>query len=181
RVYEAGDFSKNIYLIMENIFPAFSNKTKLATINYDIFQRTTGKDNLDVELKNLYQNDPALFFAKEESLAIDDDRVENLFTLAISLFKQKKYTEAIDVYQKIVERGTNSPITYFNILRNLVGLSGHFAENQIEKEAQSLITRMSPAKQRRFTRYPRLIRLIKFLGLKNVTKKILALLTNSPV
>jgi len=178
RVYESGDYSKNFYFVMEEIFSLFSDRIKSAIINYDIFKKTKlGEDNLSKKLGNLYLENPEGFFLKDGREDTKTGRlVEDLFTSAINFYKQKQYSEAIRCYEEIVGQGVVSPIIYFNILRNFAGLSGKYNDDRREKEVQILISSMIPVKQRKFTRHPLFVKIIRHLGLKDLALKILTIL-----
>lgn len=128
RVYENGEYSRNIYLIIEDAIFLFSAEVRRAILDYDIFKNTgLGEKNLKYELDKLYVRDKQGFFAEEYALMMDGNGfefflkkhkdsslLEDLFVLAICHFRQGEYEEALSCYSKIENLGVNSSLVGYN-------------------------------------------------------------------
>lgn len=139
REFNKGNFSVNYYLAIEDIWVLLSSYAKKEILIYDIFKNSSLNENLVMILQDLYSKNK--LFTSQESQGKTN---ENLYDDFIANYKQKKYSEALDVCKKLLEGKMNSKIIYFAILRSSVGLSGEDS-NSIEKRTaeimNSLITR----------------------------------------
>ncbi len=136
REYNAGNFSLNYYLCIEDILDLFSN-TALKTITiFDIFKKTTLNDNLFVALKILHKKN-LLFRKKSEEI----DESMQIFIQAIETYKNQNYDKSLDYLRVCLKNGLSGKTIYYNMLRVAKGLSGT-EKCLIEKEVSLLIEGM---------------------------------------
>lgn len=133
REFNKGNFSVNYYFAIEDIWVLLSSYAKKEILIYDVFKNSSLNGNLVVILQDLYSKNK-LFTSQEPQGRTN----ENLYDDFIANYKQKKYSEALDVCKKLLEAKMNSKIIYFAILRSSVGLSGEDS-NSIEKRTAEII------------------------------------------
>ncbi len=153
RVYESGEFSKNFYLIYEDLFCLFSPETRKAIINFNIFRQNTLDDqSLPKMIEKLYMKDPGSFLVKNyekfTAPSAFEDTIDGLFCKAIFLYKDKKFKEALDCYATLAEKGLDTPILHFNMLRNTLALAYPNDLVSIEKRVSAVLDSMSVKRRR---------------------------------
>jgi len=130
REYNAGNFSLFYYYCIEDIFDKLSLQGKKLVINYDIFTNSSLKNNILKELKHLEKD--GLLMKKETSEMSTNHHDLQKFTSAIKLYKDKQFSQALNLYTEILASFPESKVLYYNCLRCIVGISG-IKTNEIEK------------------------------------------------
>lgn len=161
RVYTSGDFSKNYYLIFEDIMFLFSLDVRRKILEYDIFRNTKlGENNLKSFLDTLYREDPKQFFIKDADRYMhqfgfdvfcndykDSDDLMDVYCLAIRAYQAGDYDGSMEYYKKLIKGGFDTKIVYFNMLRVSVAMSGAYEVAQVENKTSDLVGMFAPAKQ----------------------------------
>lgn len=137
KVYESGEFSKNMFFIYEEILPLFSDSVRKEIVNFDIFRRNTLEDNLASFLSASYQKDPKHFFAKPT------EKIQDTYWTAWKLYMQHNYAKAIGICEENIKQGTSVKIFTFLLFRCLAGLSG-IASVEREMRATEIIASVIP-------------------------------------
>ncbi len=162
RVYKEGLFSRNFYLICEDVFHLFSKETQMLIVKFDIFRNTKlDSHNLKATLDTAYERSPETFFIPDketymtengsqllaESLS-DSSEPADIFYRALYAYKQCDYKLALEELNALLELGVDSKIIYFNIVRASMALSGKYQHSALETEVARLIESMAPQKQK---------------------------------
>jgi glycosyltransferase involved in cell wall biosynthesis len=142
RVYESGEYSLNMYYIMEDVMHLLSDKARVLVLSFDIFGKSKlGEDNLLSALTVLFkENKSSLFRHDYQKYVKPDGLMEYLETEgstdclmnAIYSYQQTDYQEASRLFQLHLAEHGPSAIIYYNVLRCAVGASG-VEKNLIEK------------------------------------------------
>jgi len=153
RVYESGQFSKNFYFILEDIFYLFSDKTREAIIAYDIFKNSSLQednilklisrmaDTLGDELyipnfrKYITENGVERYLSENTN----NDSVSQLFLLGTYNHRTKRYEDAINNFTSVVKKGVSTPILTYNIMRSIYALSPNIKTRDIEKYTDDML------------------------------------------
>lgn len=156
RVYENGEFSKNFYLIIEDIIYLFSLETIRLIIQYDIFKNTKNNNHIKKYLENIYQKKTTNFFTENFNNYTNvkgfdlfyknfknKTEPEIMFCLGIYYYKNQDYEIALDKFKEILKLGINTKIIYFNILRTLIALSHKYKNTQNETKTIELISSLT--------------------------------------
>lgn len=151
REYNKGNFSKNYYLILEEIIELFSEKALGEIINYDIFLKSSMKENILNEIKRMSLNGELFGENKKYIIFVD----------AVKKYRENKYADAIALYHQMLISGFKSKVLYYNILRNTVGLSEK--KETIESETDKLISGMANKKERFYKTYHKIAILNKII------------------
>ena len=160
RVYESGEFSKNMYLIYEDLFFLFSPEARLKIIKYDIFQNSS-MNSIDGMLRDLYTKDMKSFFIPRYKQYLrsngyeiyareieKSEEVTDLFCLFIYFYKKGNYLKAVDTYKKLVKIGLESKIFSYNLLRMMTALIYPDQMIEIEKKVSGFINELQPNRQK---------------------------------
>lgn len=157
RVYETGVFSKNFYLILEEIMHLLSPQIRLEILKYDIYKNANlFGDNIKhmvVEYTKVNQNVKILsgnakymntdgwyrFYTDHKN----SEDPADVFCLAIYFYWQKEYDKSLEYYKDLLRLGFDTPVVYFNILRNLMSISAKYSPNSIEEESDKVLTAMA--------------------------------------
>lgn len=157
RVYEKGEYSRNIYLSIEDILYLFSPKVRKQILEYQIFNNASlFNKNLMSDLKLWYAEDKENFFAKDYSKLLVEDgvdrvsrkigvskKIEDVFVLAVYLYRQGKYSDAIRKCEQLVQNGAGTTVVYYILLRAFLGLSGQVRQADIESHIPALISNLT--------------------------------------
>lgn len=160
RVYENGEFSKNYYLIYEDILPLFSEKTIGAIMKYDIFKKSGLEINLKNRLEELFKKNPQDFFRKDANDYYSPSRHNlfyetyqnsskptDIFCLGVGFQKNMDYQRAIGCYERLIAKDLDTKIVYYNLMRALTGLTAKYETAEIESKTTELIMSLNPALQ----------------------------------
>lgn len=160
RVYESGEFSKNMYLIYEDLFFLFSPEARLKIMQYDIFQNSS-MNSIDGMLRDSYTKDKKSFFIPRygqylksngyEIYARENEKSEevtDLFCLFIYYYKKGNNLKAMDSYKKLVKTGLETKIISYNLLRMMTALIYPDQTIEIEKKVSVLIRDLQPRRQK---------------------------------
>jgi glycosyltransferase involved in cell wall biosynthesis len=153
RAYESGEFSRNFYLIYEDIIHLFSPQIRKEIFSFDIFSSNSlGLNSLLGRLSALYRESPDSFFIEDYqqylypnsmndygALVSGSDKVEDLFCLAILARKNSDFNLANDYYQQIIASGFSNNIIIFNIIRNAIAGSGAYTADYVDRNFDKII------------------------------------------
>ena len=156
REYDKGNFSKNYFLIMEDMFGYLSPTAKDVLLNFDIFSRSSMKDNLALEMKKLQSKGQLFENRAERSIRnspILPKYIEH-YESSLKSYKIASYTEALKELRLAMDNGLKSKIAYYHEQRCLSGQRGVPA-NEIDK-AVSEMKMFSTKKQRLYKTYHRI-------------------------
>ncbi|MFZ2303668.1 MAG: glycosyltransferase family 2 protein [Minisyncoccia bacterium] len=182
RVYESGEFSKNLYLIYEDIFFLFSPILREKIIQYDIFKNSS-MESINKVVQDFSINYKEDFFIEDYrrylipngyEMFVKDNlestELTDLFCFAVYYYKNNDYDKALDIYKKIVGMEMYSKIVYYNILRVFTAISLKDNKVEVEKKVLNLIGSMQ-------VKIPDSMRVNVFIRairkLKRIVKKIL--------
>lgn len=159
RVYESGDFSKNMYLIYEELIHLFSPVVREKIINYDVFKNSSMR-SIDRMLQELFEKDKENFFISNykkyikpngfEAYVIDyknSTEITDLFCLAVYHYRNTSICEALECYKKLLSYGMQSKITNYNLIRIMTTLMHPEAKSEIEKKVSYLIEELQTSRQ----------------------------------
>lgn len=154
REYNKGNFSKNYYLIIEEILNLFSDDAINTIYNFDIFSKNSNRDNLLILLKTLSKENK--LFGKRT------DQIPYLlkFTQAFLEHDFEKSWEIIKTSKTI------TPIDQLNLLRTTIGLQKKdFIEihKQLDEELAKITNKTSPTLYKWYHRLPILSELIEIV------------------
>ncbi len=160
RVYESGEFSKNMYLIYEDLFFLFSPDVRLKIMQYDVF-RNSSMNSIEAMLQDLYAQDLKSFFIPKYKQYLQSngyevyvreneksEEVTDLFCLFIYFYKKGEYLKAIDSYKKLVKIGLETKIFSYNFLRIMTAFLHPDQATEIEKKVSVLISELQPRGQK---------------------------------
>jgi glycosyltransferase involved in cell wall biosynthesis len=122
RSYNSGKFSLNYYLILEELWDKLSDKARSTIISYDIFTKSSFKENIFEAAKAL-QMKGELFTSN----------AGDAFGSALALYKQARYNEALTLIGKELS-GLSTPVILYLKARCEIGAQGA-DKNSIEKKA----------------------------------------------
>jgi glycosyltransferase involved in cell wall biosynthesis len=144
RVYDNGEFSKNMYLIYEDIMPMFSAKVRKTIAQFDIFKNTSlEKQNLPATLQKMYKANPSGFFQKRRKRTTGR-RNEDIFCRAITLYQQQKYDRALKEVRYVIQHGWDWVVPNYLMVRCLMGFFGLFPAEQIEANVTRFSSQFIP-------------------------------------
>lgn len=146
RVYENGEYSRNIYLMIEDAIFLFSEKVRRMILDYDVFKNASlGNKNLKYELDNLYAKDKKGFFDENYNEMAggdgwniflkkysDGSRPEDIFCSAVCYFRKGDYQKSIDCYEKLIKQGRNTVLVRYNKLKATAALAGNVDINSLD-------------------------------------------------
>ncbi len=121
RSYNSGKFSLNYYLILEELWDKLSEKARSMILSYDIFTKSSFKENIFEAVKALQ--------VKGELLGDGTDT----FGSALALYKQTRYSEALILIEKEFS-DSSAPVILYLKARCEIGAQGADT-NSIEKKA----------------------------------------------
>jgi glycosyltransferase involved in cell wall biosynthesis len=175
RVYKQGHFSRNMYLVYEDVIHCFTKAALRLIMEFDIFTYSKLDTNnlkalLDLEL----QRTGRLFTTPKKNTSLTEARQQfmgatavskeptDLFARAVIEYKMGNYKTAISAYTTLLGMGIDSPVLYFNLLRCGVGLTKKYPIATIEDQTEKNIRSLIPATQSlsslsRFAAKPRAI------------------------
>lgn len=158
RVYESGEYSLNMYYILEDIMHLLSDSARELIFNYDVFgQNKLGVKNVLGSLSEKYSQDELGLFRHDYQQYLKKNGFETYNTQfgendilinALWLYRKKRYIEASSQFINLFSKYPKSKILYFNIIRCAVGKDDIENPNEIEKEAIKLISSFSLTKQK---------------------------------
>lgn len=161
RVYEQGLFSRNYYLIIEEILHLLYPATCESILNYDIYTHAALDDNLKSYLEQLCQKTPEKFFTQNYEYYMGKNGMakfikehaqnsspSNLFILAVNALKEKQYAEAVVYLTKLETLGYYGPIIVFNLARARLGASGLYNDLELPDIVEKLHPELRPLKQK---------------------------------
>lgn len=152
RVYENGEFSKNIYLIMEEIIYLFSPDVCSSILTYDIFvHNRLGSDNLKSFLdakavesgERIFDKDNKKDFEAYYEIYKDSQIPIRNFVCAVYEFRIGQYQSALARYEKLALMSDSQVLSY-NIMRCAVALSGKCDLAEFDKETFELVRQFLP-------------------------------------
>lgn len=160
RVYEQGLFSRNYYLIIEDMLHILSPSIREAILGYDIYAHTSLHDNLKSYLEQFYQKTPGEFFAPTHERYLTKDGIKefikkyreshlpaDLFVLAVHALNEKQYTKAETYLVELQALGYHSPIIAFNMARARLGATGRYLTSELPDKAEAFDPELKPKTQ----------------------------------
>lgn len=166
RVYESGEYSRNIYLIIEDAIYLFSNNVRRAILDYDIFTKNSlGENNLKSMLDSLYLIDKNSFLSEGYAKMMEgkgfdqfidkykeSDLPEDLFCLGVCYFRRGEFSLALSCYNELVGRGISTSLVEYNKAKALAA-----AENRTDSSRlDDLVMEGFKAKRRKIYLNPNL-------------------------
>ncbi len=136
REYNAGNFSLNYYLCVEDIFGSLSNKAQEMVITYDIFKKTSLNDNLFIALKTLHTKNELFKAASEKQTP-----VLAAFEKALNAYRSGDFSTSAKQLEICTQGGLSGKVLYYNVLRASRGVSGT-DPRLIEKETAALVKKL---------------------------------------
>lgn len=188
RVYESGEYSKNLYLIYEEIFFLFAPSVRRAILEFDIFSHNKlNEENLAGFLSSLYKKDPKNFFIPNYekylypegfSLYISQNlngiSVEELACRQVYYYLQRQFSASLLEGQKIIEMGLVSKVVLYNLFRAYLGLSGKFERREIESQTINQLQGFSLKKRKMYAGPKFLSRILRYFpAIKTLGKNFL--------
>jgi len=163
RVYESGEFSRNYYLILEEMFYLLNNETQEKILAYNVFNNSSmSSANIlgliyeeDARMKeNMYIDNYKDYLAIDGwSRFIRDDQasisIGSKACRAIYFHRSREYREAINAYTGILASGFSSPLVLYNILRSASAQYSGIKSCDIEKFVDNSIKSMLPFKPKK--------------------------------
>ena len=181
RVYEKGVFSKNFYLIFEEIMHLFSKDIRMKIMQYDIYTHANlYGDNIKNMVVDEYKEKGEGIFHSEYKKYLsptgrgdfcadnaDSTDPADLLCLSICDYWNGQYKEALDKQQTLLKEVGFTPVLSLNMLRTSMALSGSFPENTIEEKTDEIIASMQlrpqPPLFEKPTFFTRILRRVKKL------------------
>jgi len=160
RVYEDGLMSENFYLILEEIMHLFSKETRNFILQYDLYKNTQLNHNFKSDLDILYTKNKKNFFIEKKENYLNENgwdkfyhdfetsnSPEAIFCLAIYHSNTSQFSKALSCYIDLLEKGFDTKIIYFNILRMLVTFSGKYDNSCITLQVHAITKALNLRKQ----------------------------------
>lgn len=175
RVYEQGEFSKNMFFIYEEIMHLFSPTVRKAILSYDVFSHSDLEHgNLNTHLYQLYKKNPKSFFSQSKNRTIESffssvqksTQSIDLAWLGWYWYKKQKYDRSLDCYTRVVKLGLSTPVIIFCLVRTITAYTIS-KPNEIEARTTQLIESMSTQKQISIFRHH-----IAFIVLRKIIRSI---------
>lgn len=178
REYDNGNFSKNYYFIIEEILEKLTIEAQKAIILFDIFKRSSMKDNLLNELKNLHVAGK-LFNKKDDknqqgelSKPDIEEKPYLLYIEAIKAYMDRDFNKSLSITTQAIGLGLNSKLIFYHMLRCAVGISG-IHPNFINKETDLLVTDGLHTEKKNLYKFHNRIPFVnKLINTLNIWKKI---------
>ncbi len=165
RVYEHGEYSKNMYLIYEEMFHLFSEKIKEYIIGFNVFSQNDLENNIVVALSKKYQDDPSSFFIPKKVKYMSTEgslrycqqnrkslRCGDVWCMAICDFKYGKYELSLNKYISLMKEHKNPPLLYWNIFRAVTGIEQRKHPENIERTVEKHLELLHLTKRRSILR-----------------------------
>lgn len=172
REYESGEFSKNMYLIYEEILYLFTPLIRQKIIHFDIFTNSS-MGVIDGMLRELFVKDSENFFINDYRSYFhpkgfeqyinehkDSREITDMFCLCIYYYKQGRYNEALSQCIQLVVRGVDTKIIHFNIFRIITAIAYPSKTKEVEKMVSSIINSLQ-TKQQEIDINPNIIKRLK--------------------
>ena len=175
RAYECGDYSKNLYFILEDIMYLLEHSSREEVLRYDIWSNNELRGhNIMAYLKDLWFTEEKELFIKDYQkymrengwdMFFDEHRDStapmDIYCCGIYCYKKHNYSEALEYYKSLLLKGYSTNIVYMNIFRILMAMSGQYEIFRVEASFQELVNSMTLRKRELFSRGNRLQRLLK--------------------
>jgi glycosyltransferase involved in cell wall biosynthesis len=164
REYDKGNFSKNYFLIMEDIFESLSPIAKDTMLNFDIFSRSSMDDNLMIEMKKLQSKGQLFKKLDGESTSnssILPKYIEH-YESSLKSYKIASYAKALKELRLAMDAGFESRIAYYHEQRCLSGQGG-ISPNEIDKTVSEM-EMFSTKKQKLYKAYHRIPVVNRFIS-----------------
>ena len=120
REYSSGNFSKNYYLIFEEIIPLLSDEAVLVLLNFEIFTKWSTKENLLGEIFRLEKN--SLLFKKTNVVRKSTEAMA--FEKIINSLLSNDYQATIDQIKMFSNNTTETQTLWYARIRAESGLTG---------------------------------------------------------
>ena len=155
RAHMLGHIQLNQYFLMEDCLHVLSDDIVTWILHFNVFNNCSEVDFIQT-IKAKAAQDPSTFFNKNYNsyLCINgyakylDEHVDNtdiahLFRTAVFLFNQKQYSDSLNLYNQLSQKGVITPITTYNIIRNHLALSGQYKPIDVTTRALELVKDIS--------------------------------------
>jgi len=161
RVYKQGHFSRNVYLIYEDVLHLFSVKVRRIIMDFAIFQKAKlDTHNLKAKLDQYLNSRPDDFLIPSYHLYLNaggrtrrkkelatSTLPEDVFAHAVISYQDTELESAQNDYNELLKNGVDSDVIYFNLLRLHLALTKKYPNRSIEDEVQRLVIRLNPKPQ----------------------------------
>lgn len=161
RVYKQGYFSRNIYLISEDLIHLFSVNVRRLIMEFDIFQNTKlDTHNLKAKLDQQLEAYPNDFLIpnyrsyltpsgrhERKTILEASSAPEDIFAVAVMSYHDGHLEAAATAYTTLLQKGIDSVVIYFNLLRLHVASTKKYPPRSIDDEVQRLVLRLCPKQQ----------------------------------
>ena len=145
RVFAAGRFSLNTYLIYEDMIDLFSCAAINKIMTADVFRKNSfGAESLSAQMEALESAGIAVL---KDSNSDSYGPQELGFVAGILAMREKQFGKALQKFFDIAQKGFVSPILHFNIIRCTFGIAGMTTSGIVE-ESLSAIDRLRTKKIR---------------------------------
>lgn len=131
REFNKGNFSVNYFLAIEDIWHLLTHKAKQEILAYDIFLHSNLQENILDLLKKIHKNNYLFKKGNQEETQKEESYSYDSFLIS---YRNGDYATAVDICKTSFEKGVDSKIIYFGILRACVGLS---IENPVDIEKKT--------------------------------------------
>lgn len=156
RVYESGEYSLNMYYVLEDIMHLLSLDARRLILDFDVFSQTKlGKNNLLDTLVEKFKGNEAVLFQANHKKYIGpegqkhycaDNGETDLLVNALCLLRDRRYEQASIALLKECVNYPDSLILQFNLLRCAAGMR-KIEPSQIERQALKSAQRFALRRQ----------------------------------
>jgi len=157
RVYESGEYSLNMYYIMEDIMHLLSDEARNLILNFNVFNETKlGTKNLLATVIEQFKNSELELFKQDYLDYLKPDGFEtyhaehgdrDILIHALWLYRHGNYQEASLAFMSLLAEHKTSLILQFNTLRCSVGAS-RGKPYLVEKETLNIAQKFNLKKQK---------------------------------
>jgi len=157
REYDKGNFSKNYYLIIEEIFSLLSPKAKDTILHFDIFKRSSMADNLLRELKKLHTNGELLAETSDMSIGsiLAEPAWMRHYESSLKSYSIATYEDALREADAAITSGLDTKIARYHRQRCILGKEG-VPPATIDRMAAERDVEFDTARQRLYRTYHRI-------------------------
>lgn len=161
RVYKQGYFSRNFYLICEDVIHLLSTNVRRLIIEFDVFKNTKlDSNNLKAKLDQHFEAHPDDFLIpeyqtyltptgrqKRKTVLGASSLTEDIFAVAVMSYHDGELEVARGNYTTLLTSGIDSVVIYFNLLRLHLASTKKYPLRRIDDDVQRLVLRLQPKPQ----------------------------------
>jgi glycosyltransferase involved in cell wall biosynthesis len=136
RVFAAGRFSLNTYLIYEDLIEMFSGAAIDCIMDADVFRSSSfGEASLSARMEALERAGIAVISDRNDA---KHNRKHKGFVAAVQSLREQEYEEALRQLVELAGQGFMSPVLHFNMIRCTLGLAGRPWAGIIEESLEAI-------------------------------------------